>query len=403
MFIIGEFVVFYLLSTENWEYRLKDIIYIFKENLISKDIKESIYIEGIGDCIPIRSARVGIILALKSLNLPKGAHIGVPLYCCPVVFKSIKSAGYQPYFIDIDYLTYCISPEDLYKKRKEIDAVIVVHMFGNICDMNSILQFSNNIPIIEDCAQSLGSKLNGNLAGLFGIISIFSFRSGKTISVGEGGALYTSDLNLKVNLYNLLENLSIPQSIEEYLHIIKTYIRSKLRGKLLWGIVGHPIWKVYNKTFEYPLKSPINMSQIFKTDLSLIKERLKLLDFIIQKNRYNANYLIENLEVDPKMLCLEKKNTFYNRYFFPILFNSSNQRDIMASFLFKKGIDTSMPYKDVVEIARNYYGYKGDCPVAEEIAKRILVIPSNYKIKMEELKYIVKCINLGWMRIVGQN
>ncbi|TFG89649.1 MAG: hypothetical protein E4H15_08980 [Syntrophobacterales bacterium] len=71
----------------------------------------------LADGIPIRSARAAIVLSIRALGLPSGSSIGVPLYCCPVVFKAIKTAGCHPRFLDVDPGTFCISLEDLYSKR----------------------------------------------------------------------------------------------------------------------------------------------------------------------------------------------------------------------------------------------------------------------------------------------
>jgi dTDP-4-amino-4,6-dideoxygalactose transaminase len=100
----------------------------------------------------VRSARAAIIVAIKALNLSPGASIGVPLYCCPVVFKAIEAAGCKPCFIDIDPGTFCISAKDLSAKSAQIDALIAVHMFGNLCDMPGIQEAAQDKPIIEDCA-----------------------------------------------------------------------------------------------------------------------------------------------------------------------------------------------------------------------------------------------------------
>ncbi|HOQ59913.1 MAG TPA: hypothetical protein PKZ08_04765, partial [Vicinamibacterales bacterium] len=61
-----------------------------------------IELPGIGPGIGVRTARVGIVLALKALGVAPGGHIGVPLYCCPVVFKAIKAAGCTARFLDVD-------------------------------------------------------------------------------------------------------------------------------------------------------------------------------------------------------------------------------------------------------------------------------------------------------------
>ena len=199
-----------LLPTENWEYKVSDIFRGLAAALGPSSTNGMLSLPGLGSCIPARSARSGIIVALKALNLRPNARIGVPLYCCPVVFKAIQEAGCTARFIDVELATACMSPEDLYKKRSEIDAVIAVHMFGHLCDMPRLQEAAQGIPIIEDCAQSLGSKLDGRMAGSFGAIAAFSFRSGKYLSVGEGGAVYAGHEDIRTRLSQLISEMPAP-------------------------------------------------------------------------------------------------------------------------------------------------------------------------------------------------
>ena len=106
-----------------------------------------------------------------------------------MVFKAIRSAGCTPRFIDVDRATCRVSAEDLSSKASTVDAVIAVHTFGHVCDVDQMRDAAPGKPIIEDCAQALGSTLNGRSVGLFGDVAAWSFHSGKYVSVGEGGAL----------------------------------------------------------------------------------------------------------------------------------------------------------------------------------------------------------------------
>ena len=65
-------------------------------------------------------------------------------------------------------------------------------------------------------------------------------------------------------------------------------------------------------------------------------------------------------------------------------------------YLRSRGIGAIQPYKDIADIAAAHYGYDGGCPVAEQIAKRVLVIPSNYSLKKEDVQRIAQCVNEGW-------
>ena len=388
-----------LIPTEHLEYSANDVIRgliaMVKPSLKERNLK----INGLGDLIPIRSARAGIITAIQALNLPPNARIGVPLYCCPVVFKSIKASGCIPHFLDIDSRTFCLSADDLHKKKSNLDAVIAVHMFGNVCDINELKNAAPDKPIIEDCAQSLGSKLKGKLTGTFGDISVFSFRSGKYLSVGEGGAIYSNNLDIRSRILQRLSDMDTPTPRAEVMHIFETYLRSILRRKPVYGVIGYPLWKFYTKKINYTSQSPIAISKIYKTDLSVAKKRLYDLRAMIEAQRTNTDYYLKNLSLDSEMVCIERLDTFYNRYLFPILFSSLEARDKMANLLFKQRIEAIQPYKDIVEIAVKYYGYAGKCPVSEKISKGILVIPNNYKLTLKNIQLIVECLNNEWLKI----
>ncbi|MBN1479183.1 hypothetical protein EH223_15940 [candidate division KSB1 bacterium] len=391
-----------LIPAENWDYSLKDLFYGLNGALSQNKNHEKIAIEKIGTCLPIRSGRAAIVLALKALNLQPGGRVAVPLYSCPAVFKAIDKAGCTPVFVDIERDTFCMSAKDLAAKRDQIDAVIAIHMFGNLCDMHGLLAVAREKPIIEDCAQSLGSDIHGHMSGTFGTMAIFSFRSGKYLSVGEGGALYARNPETMSRLEFIMNGMSIPTRTMEVQHAIKTYIRSKLRTRPLYGLIGSKLWKIYNRTVDYSAKTPVLLSTILQHDLRLTKQRLTKFARILNKQRANADYYSNHLKINPDMICFEKSDTFYNRFAYPILFSSIEKRDALADYLFKKKIDTIKPYQDCAEIASKYYGYAGGCPVAELVAKTVLIIPSHSRLKQFELDYIVNCFNKGWAKVTAR-
>ena len=397
-----KFLMLSLIPTEAWDYNVKDLIRGLSAAVNLGNSSETLYISGIGNCIPTRSARTAIIIALKALNLPLGARIGVPLYCCPVVFKAIKAADCTPQFIDIDPRSFCVSTEDLSTKCTKLDALIAVHMFGNLCDIPSLQQVMKSKPIIEDCAQSLGSILDSRLAGSLGTIAAFSFRLGKYLSAGEGGALYSKYAEICLRMSQIAAALPMSTRFEEFKHVFENFVRSKLRSKPLWGVLGQSIWGLYNKKVDFAAKSPIIQSQIFKSDLAIFRNRMALLDSMVKAQRANAEYYIRHLQLDPYLLCLERPRTFYNRFMFPITFRSSEGRDEIAAYLQSQQISSSKPYEEVIEGAATHYGYEGDCPVAEHLLRRTLVIPSHYKLKKRDITRIAQCMNAGWAKITNR-
>jgi dTDP-4-amino-4,6-dideoxygalactose transaminase len=193
-----------------------------------------------------------------------------------------------------------------------------------------------------------------------------------------------------------------PSFSEECIHVAKTFVRSKLRSRPLWGLVGYPLWSLYNRKVDYSAKSTLILSQIYRSDLSIAVRRLAYLNGAIAKQRANAEYYSRTLELEPGILCSEKPGTYYNRYLYPITFPSSEHRDFVADYLHNRRIGTSKPYHDIADVAAKHYGYVGDCPAAERIARRVLVIPNNYSLQNEDIQHIARCFNESWEKIKTQ-
>jgi dTDP-4-amino-4,6-dideoxygalactose transaminase len=272
-------------------------------------------------------------------------------------------------------------------------------MFGNTCNMPEIQQAAQGKPIIEDCAQSLGSRLGGKMAGTFGTIAAFSFRSGKYLSVGEGGALFSGHADLCSRMSRLIAMMPAPSYAGECTHVIKTYIRSMLRKKPLWGILGRRIWTIYNNKVEFSVKSPLVLNQIYRADFANTIHRLDNLQSAIERQRSHAEYYLTKLKLTPDMFCHETPGSYFNRYMFPVIFPSNTDRDFMATYLFRRKIDTAKPYQDISDIAEKYFRYSGDCPVAEKISKRVLIVPSHHALSEKDVQYIAKCFNEGFVEL----
>jgi perosamine synthetase len=390
-----------LLPTEWWQYSLGDFIRGLAAALDIPKALEEIEISGLGKCIPVRSARAGIIIALKALGLATGSRIGVPLYCCPVVFKAIKTAGYKSRFIDVNLKNGCVSLDDVAKKLCDIDALIAVHMFGNVCDMQKLREIMGSKPIIEDCAQSIGSRIGDGMTGSFGDIGVLSFRSGKYLSVGEGGALFSKDRDIYAQMLRLVQELPRPGLLEECKHVVRTYIRSSLRSVPLYGLVGHGIWQAYNRRVDFSAKAAIALGRIYRADLATAVRRLARLDAAIEKQRYYVDLYQENLRVDTTVVFDEPAGAFVNRYLYPIVFPSQEYRNHIAASLHRINVDTSQPYKDVAQGASEHYEYTGDCPVSEYMAERILAFPNYAALKKGDVITIANCINRSWGEIAS--
>lgn len=111
----------------------------------------------------------------------------------------IVHLGAKPVFVDIDADSWCLDPDQVEAAiTPNTKAILAVHIYGNLCDMNRLLAIGakHGIPIIEDAAEAIGSQYHGKRAGSMGVFGSFSFHGTKTITTGEGGMFVTNDAAL---------------------------------------------------------------------------------------------------------------------------------------------------------------------------------------------------------------
>ena len=141
------------------------------------------------------SGTAALHLALLSLGVGPGDEVLLPSYVCSAPLHAVYHSGATPVLVDVDPTTGNMEPDDLKKRlTSKSKAIIAVHLFGLPADMDDILALG--LPVIEDCAQSLGASLGGRMLGTLGAISICSFYATKLITTGEGGMLLARDPGL---------------------------------------------------------------------------------------------------------------------------------------------------------------------------------------------------------------
>ena len=114
--------------------------------------------------------------------------------------------GAKPVFVDILPDTWCLDPELVEQAiTPRTRAILAVHLYGNLCDMNRIMAIGerHGIPVIEDAAEAIGSVYHGKRAGSIGKFGTFSFHGTKTLTTGEGGMFVTNDPDLYEHVLTL--------------------------------------------------------------------------------------------------------------------------------------------------------------------------------------------------------
>jgi perosamine synthetase len=149
---------------------------------------------GVKYAVSLPSCTSAIHLALLAIGVGLDDEVIVPDVTWIATAAPITYVGATPVFADIDSRTWCLSAESFEECiTPRTKAVIPVDLYGNVPDWDSILTIAraNNIAVIEDAAEAIGSEYMGRKAGSFGITGTFSFHGSKTMTTGEGGMLVT--------------------------------------------------------------------------------------------------------------------------------------------------------------------------------------------------------------------
>ena len=384
-----------LIPRNNWDYGFRTLTSALAN--ASKNTTQAPNVKNIFLQNPIltNSGRTSLYAILKALELPPGAMVGIPLFCCSVVFNAITQVGLTPRFLDANIDDCNISVEDLHKKQTELAAIFAVHMFGNPCNMDEILAIAGGIPVIEDCAQSIFSIYKEKQTGLLSTASFFSFRCGKYISAGEGSAIFCKEPEFQRRVERIVNSFNRWSSLDMLIDSLSTFIKATLYNRPWYGIIGYPIGMRLDKKLNLTAKDGFKTGKISSSHLALIDSRIAHFHEKINIQREHANMLLDAVAPGKFYLPSESKGCTSNWYQFALRFQNTNQRDVMADYLLNQGIDTAKYLDNIADEARSNYGYTGDCPNAELLSKTVLLVPIHYTLRTSDIEHIARSINEG--------
>ena len=161
--------------------------------------------------IPLANGTVALQCALKAAGITAGDEVIVPALTFVATGTSAVCVNAVPIIVDIDPLTYNISPEAIVNAiTPRTKAIIPVHNGGYPADMDTIMEIAekHDLKVIEDCAHAHGSQWRGKGVGSIGHFGTFSFQIGKTLTCGEGGMVITNDEEL-ANTARHIANLNM--------------------------------------------------------------------------------------------------------------------------------------------------------------------------------------------------
>lgn len=311
----------------------------------------------------VNHARTGLLIALQALGLKRNDRVGVMAYNCHTVADAVVQAGCKPVFIDVtDALQ--LDKQDLHKKSKDIDALIVTHLFGIENDIASIREVVRHIPIIEDCAHA------GGKAHTTGDFAVYSIGQGKLPSIGDGGILIVNSirwLHTTEQIYNSIPSYTVWQEMKLWMRL---WIKAVLYAPVIYDIITYRM-KQERKGIEHSTidvrKMSKGVSAIYNAEKQSVASQIKMQ----RKNSAYWNGQIKDM-VDSTIVG---DNAF-------MLVVYTEDIDTVKSWFDKHGIETATHFAHTIDWAENF-GYQRDsCPTAEKLTRELLMVPtySTYRI-----------------------
>jgi perosamine synthetase len=305
----------------------------------------------------VSNGTVALHLALLALGIGESDEVIVPTFTYIASVNAIKYVNAKPVFVDSDPVTWQIDPSKIREKiSKKTKAIMAVHIYGHPCDMNVIMKLAKekNLYVIEDCAEAIGTYYNNKHTGSFGNIATFSFFGNKTITSGEGGMVCTNNKKLH-DLVVRLKGQGLAKG-KEYFH----------------DIIGYN-YRMTNICAALGLAQLERINEILKEKEGMISEYKK------------------NLKSLPVSIHQEVGNVKHSYWMFTILTASEDERDKLRKYLAENGIETRPTFHPIHTMPM--YLEKGKYPVAEDLGKRGINLPSYPDLANEDIKFITSKIS----------
>lgn len=309
------------------------------------------------DSLAVNSGTSALQLALLFLGIKEGNEVLVPAYTYAASAIVVSNIGAIPVFVDIKPTDLTIDPKDIESKiTNKTKAIIAVHIHGNPCDIDPILEICKKykLNLIEDASQAHGATYKGKKVGSFGV-GCFSLHMSKNLGAfSSAGAI--------------------------------TFNADQLREKLLKYVQPD------NDTVE-ALNSGRTPCEMDAIQACFLIPKLKILDKMNDRKREIAK-LYDEFITNPsfeKPVLNDKSISVYRDYFI-----MCKDREKVFKTLLSQGIGSKIRYKKPLHLTNTfkYLGHKeSDFPVAEKVAKEVLCLPTHLGLSDEDIIKICSILN----------
>jgi dTDP-4-amino-4,6-dideoxygalactose transaminase len=311
--------------------------------------------------IACASGSDALILTLLALEISPGDEVITTPFTFFASAGSIARIGAKPVFVDIDPHTFNISPHAIKTAiTPKTKAIMPVHLFGLSADMNEIreLAAAQGIPVIEDAAQAIGARYQGQPVGGLGLLGCFSFFPSKNLgAAGDGGMITTNDAAIAARL--------------RLLHV------HGARDKYVYELLG--------------MNSRLDALQA-----AILRVKLKHLEHWAADRQRNADRYRElhrdfQLESNVKLPVAPPRFTHvYNQFTI-----RASDRDNLREHLRISGIPSEIYYPIPLHLQKafDYLGYQaGDFPASEAASREVLSLPIYPELTEEQQRQVIAAI-----------
>ena len=312
---------------------------------------------GVRFALALNSGTDALVLALRALGIGSEDEV----ITVPNSFVSstscIRLVGARPIFVDSGE-DYNLDPSKLEKAiTSKTKVILPIHLTGRPARMDKILEIAakHNLHVIEDAAQAVLAEYQGKRVGSFGTFGCFSLHPLKTLNAcGDGGVLTMNDEKLYEKI-KILRNLGL---------------------------------KTRDECVEWSAHSRLDTLQA-----AILLVKLKYVEAWTEKRRANAAFYQKELEQVPEVK-VPKEQPFEKSVYHTFVIQA-DRRDELKNFLLSRGIETSIHYPIPIHlqlVARELGYARGDFPVAERQAQRILSLPIHQDLNQDDLAYVTETI-----------
>jgi dTDP-4-amino-4,6-dideoxygalactose transaminase len=321
---------------------------------------------GVAHAVALNSGTDALILALRALDIGPGDEVITPPNSFIASTAVIVHVGARPVFVDV-LPDQNIDPDRIAKAvTPRTKAIMPVHLTGRIADMNAIRDIARRrgLFVIEDAAQAIGSTYDGRAAGSFGEAGCFSTHPLKNLNAcGDGGFVTTNDQRIAAAVRSLRNH--------------------GLRDR--------------NTAAQFGVVSRMDTLQA-----AIVLYRIGRLSDIVRRRRENAARYHALLDSRHVFMPPERKIEFNTYHTFVV---QVDHRDALQRYLAARGIGTAIHYPVPIHLqpAASRLGYRrGDFPVTERQAARILTLPVNQSLGAAEIEEVASAVNAFFAQVAGE-